>query len=248
LDYKAVGRVTGEFGLIVIGVMVALAGDSWLETRSQQGLEHEYLERIAVDLERTLQSLGRVTAAMDAIDAHSRAVLPYLRGHASTSEPFPVVASAYQTTRGIFPSIVDDAFVELSLGPGLSIVRDEGLRMDLIGYFRSFDRGNLPEIVISDNIAIRDAVRRVIPAELQIAIREGCVLTAEPLSCDVAVNGVLAEAAYNQLLADANVRESLNLWLQSVNQERRRVSSLEERGADLLAALRGRVGDSAAAS
>jgi hypothetical protein len=52
LSYRTVGRVAGEFALIVVGVMVALAGDSWLEARSQQSLEREYLERIAADLER----------------------------------------------------------------------------------------------------------------------------------------------------------------------------------------------------
>lgn len=242
VGYKAIGRVAGEFALIVIGVMVALAGDSWLETRSQRGLEREYLERIAVDLERTLQSLDQVTNAMAAIDAHSRAVLPYLRGHASTSAPLPVVASAYHTTRGNFPAIIDDAFVELSLGPGLTIVEDTTLRMDLIDYFRNFDRGNLPGIVISDNIAIRDAVRRVIPAELQIAIREGCPLLAEPLTCDIAVDDAIAKAALDELLADSNVRRSLNLWLQSLDQERKRVSRLQDRGDDLLAALRRSIG------
>jgi len=227
--------------------MVALAGDSWLETRSQQGLEHEYLERITSDLERTLQNLDQVAALMGRVESHARTVLPYLRGHASTSEPFPVVASVYHTTRGVFPSITDDAFVELSLGPGLTIVKDDRLRMDLIDFFRNFDRGNLPGIVVNDNIAIRNAVRRVMPAELQIAIREGCPFAVEPLACKVAADAELADDAYTQLLEDSNVRESLNLWLQSVYQERRRVSTLKDRGAELLAALRRSIGESTAA-
>jgi hypothetical protein len=78
----------------------------------------------------------------------------------------------------------------------------------------------------------------VTPAELQIAIREGCSALDEPLTCDVAVDASLASAAYEQLLAASNVRESLNLLLQSVWQERTRLSALEAQGTELLAALR----------
>jgi len=248
LSLKTVGRVAGEFALIVVGVMAALAGDSWLESRAQQGLEREYLVRIATDLERTLDGLGRGAVAMDAIDAHARAVFPYLRGRTLESEPFAVVASVYQTTRGTFPSITDDAFGELSAGPGLNIIKDEQLRASLIAYFRDFDRGSLPGILVSDNIQIRNAVRRVIPAELQVTIREGCPIVAEPLSCDVEADGPLVAAAYDQLRADSNVRESLNLWVQSLWQERRRVGLLEERGTELLNAIRRTIGGPDAAS
>ena len=248
MSHKTVGRVAGEFALIVVGVMVALAGDSWLEARSQQSREREYLERIAADLEITLSGLGRVAVVLDAIDAHARAVLPFLRGHATTSEPFPVVASVYHTTRGAFPRVTDDAFVELSLGPGLNIIRDDRLRLDLIAFFADFDRGALPGIVVSDYLELRNAVRRVTPAELQIAIREGCSVMDEPLTCDVAVDASLATTAYEQLLADSNVRESMNLLLQSVWQEQTRLNALEEQGTELLAALRVSIAPPTAAS
>ena len=198
----------------------ALAGDSWLQARSERGLELQYLERIAEDVESTVDRLDRITGAMDAVDAHALAVLPILRGRHSSSSPLPVVASAYQATRAIFPTITRDAFVEMSSGPGLSLIEDESLRVRLRNFFEQSERGPLPGIVINDNIAYRNAVRRTVPAELQILIREGCPLREAPLSCDLELDPVLAAAALDQLLADPQVRETLNLWAQSVYQER----------------------------
>lgn len=235
---KSVARAAGEFALIVVGVMVALAGDSWLQSRDEDGLERVYLERISLDLERTLRGMASSTDAMDAIDAHARAVLRYLRGEERAAEPLQFVASAYHATRARFPTIADDAFVELSSGPGLALIDDGELRVQLVGFFQRSDRGPLPGIVVSDNVAYRDAVRRAIPGELQILIREECSAGAVPFSCDVEADPRLTEIALERLMADPNVRGSLNLWLQSVYQERRRVDSLIDRGGVLLEAIR----------
>ncbi len=47
-------RWAGEFVVIVLGILAALAVDSWSEQRDNRSLEQEYLSRIKEDLESDL--------------------------------------------------------------------------------------------------------------------------------------------------------------------------------------------------
>ena len=57
--FRFSGRFAGEFIVIVLGVLAALAVDSWSEDRNDRVLEENYLSRLKVDLERDLQQIGR---------------------------------------------------------------------------------------------------------------------------------------------------------------------------------------------
>ena len=50
-------RWIGEFFVIVLGVLAALAVDSWSEERNNRALEQEYLARIAEDLNRDVAEI-----------------------------------------------------------------------------------------------------------------------------------------------------------------------------------------------
>jgi hypothetical protein len=54
-------RLIGEFVIIVLGVLAALAVDNWREDRAEQELQTMYLDRFAGDLERDLDSLRSAT-------------------------------------------------------------------------------------------------------------------------------------------------------------------------------------------
>jgi hypothetical protein len=54
-------RLIGEFVIIVLGVLAALAVDNWREERAEQELQSMYLARFADDLDRDLQSLRSAT-------------------------------------------------------------------------------------------------------------------------------------------------------------------------------------------
>ena len=68
-EKRSVRAVLGEFSIIVIGVFVALAADSWYQGWSEsRGLEG-YLDRLIVDLEADSATFQFVLAVLDGKDA-----------------------------------------------------------------------------------------------------------------------------------------------------------------------------------
>lgn len=55
-------RLLAEFSVIVLGVLVALGVDSWVERRADQAAEREALEGLRDDLILNIEDLGEVSA------------------------------------------------------------------------------------------------------------------------------------------------------------------------------------------
>ena len=51
------GRTVGEFVLVVLGVLVALMVDTWIDQRNDDNLRQEYLDSLTDDLKADQQSL-----------------------------------------------------------------------------------------------------------------------------------------------------------------------------------------------
>lgn len=230
-------RIVGEFVLIVAGVMVALAGDSWRESLAARELEREYLGRMIADVENSLQSFESVRTAMEAVLAHGYAVAPFLRGEVEADNPIGVLASVYRASHARFPDIVDQTYAELTTGPGLGLIRNRSLRIQIAEFHSLNDRGQLPDIVAADNLEYRNAIRRVMPAELQTFILDECPFLVEPVSCRAVFDESMSELTVKRLIGDPDVEETLNLWLQSIAQEIRRADGVREEAESLLMAL-----------
>lgn len=61
-------RVIGELTIIVVGVLVALAADSWYQSRSERRELAGYLDRLAVDLEADSPTFQLVLTVLDSKD------------------------------------------------------------------------------------------------------------------------------------------------------------------------------------
>lgn len=223
-----VRQTVGEFVLIVTGVMAALAGDSWRESRAQGTQEHRFLDRIVEDLEESLEYLEGLKGRMDAVAAHGFAALPYLRGEDHAPHPIGVLGSAYNLSRGEMPTIFGTTYAELTSGPGLGIISDERLRRNIVTLYWNAERSSIDDLVQKDFLAYRNALRSTLPVEIQIVIRSECPLMVEPLSCDAKIDREVAEAALTRLQDNDEVERSGNLWLQSVEQDRARLEGMRE--------------------
>ena len=74
-------RWAGEFVVIVIGVLVALALDQWASTRADRVSEGEYLAALIADLETDARYLSEVvTPLVTLADSALEAVGPVSRG------------------------------------------------------------------------------------------------------------------------------------------------------------------------
>jgi hypothetical protein len=243
MQKRNIRRTLGEFILIVLGVMVALAADSWRELQVEKSQERRYLQRFVEDLEGSLAGFPQARESMDNVTAHGLAVLPYLRGKEGSANPTSIFASMYQASRAVYPTIIDDTYAELMSTSGLSIIRNESLRQKIVALYRVAERGNLTNIVERDNVAYRNAMRKAIPVEIQLVVRGECGLRTNPLTCSADIDNELASAALAHIFDDRELERNLNLWLQSIDIEKRRIQGLVDQVEELLGMARTELGD-----
>jgi hypothetical protein len=220
-------NAVGQLLVIVLGVTLALAADSWRESRGEQRLEESFLDRLVGDLETQLAEFEESREEIEHVMAHGRAILPYARGDGSRGSAIGVIGSAYQASRSNATiELVDHTYVELLSTGGLGLITDQEIRAAVVNFYRRYSYGRPDELRATHNAGYYNAVRGRIPVEIQQLIREvmntedteGCGLFDPPLQCHVNVEDRTASLAA-EALVDPEVARSLNLWMQSLVNE-----------------------------
>jgi hypothetical protein len=133
-------RLSGEFVVIVVGVLAALAVDEWVATASDREAEGEYLEALLRDLDAEAEFFADSTGPLRLLtlaDAALREVAPVARGTAT----FPVdtvgllrqVITSRRTVA--VASTGNPTFEELISTGSLRLIRSAELRSSLIAYY-----------------------------------------------------------------------------------------------------------------
>ena len=161
------GRLFGEFVLVVLGVLVALMFDSWMEQRSDDNLRQEYLGRLADDLETDRQNYQyRITFYSD-VRAFALQTLDAVRSEAEVDQED--LLAAYYASEIFTVTPASNTYEDLQNTGNIRLIRDIELRLVLSSYHEKTARegANLDE-------GYRKIVRGIIPWEIQKAIRENC--------------------------------------------------------------------------
>jgi len=132
-------RALAEFGVIVLGVLGALAADQWRETRLERQLEADYRVRLAEELREGRDRLEQVDERFEIV----RAAAEDLIGVLELGEP-PSDVAAFVATAGraawsgsVAAQVRYDATYEELLATGsLGLIRDGDLRSALVRHFR----------------------------------------------------------------------------------------------------------------
>jgi hypothetical protein len=160
-------RLVGEFLVIVIGVLVALAVDDWRDYRNERALEAHLLERLREDLRADAGDLAiaesvlrRRTWIFSEIDAGLREGRPGRpmpdsvafpvgldRILAEAGRPEPLREDPLWVAVDEHPlyylvstpefDMSDDAFQEMIVGGTLRTLRDPDLRSSILAYYRT---------------------------------------------------------------------------------------------------------------
>jgi hypothetical protein len=220
-------NATGHLFVIVLGVTLALAADSWRESAVERRLEESFLDRLVDDLETQLAEFEESREDIGHVMAHGLAILPYVNGDGSEATPIGIIGSAYQASRSNATiELVDHTYVELLSTGGLGVITDPEIRAAVVNFYRRYAYGRPDELRANHNAGYYNAVRGRLPVEVQQMIREvmntedtvGCGLTDSPLHCHLEVDERTAAAAAAALV-DPEVARSLNLWMQSLVNE-----------------------------
>ena len=126
-------KLVGEFVLIVVGVLVALAVESALEDRADDKLRDQYLSRLALDLEADKRALlGRIDFFTD-VRRFSQDVLTWLDSDAPVDQR-TLLASFYAAE--VWPLAPNTStYLDLHSTGNLRLLDDIDLRMKLAIYY-----------------------------------------------------------------------------------------------------------------
>lgn len=122
-------RLFAEFGVIVAGVLIALAVDSWWERRQEQKLAEEYLRQLLVDFRETERGLQGTIEGDTRTLERAEAVLDRAytgRFPPADSLDLPSGYNYFEPLTGTLTALVE--------GGDLRLVADDSLRFDLIGH------------------------------------------------------------------------------------------------------------------
>ena len=171
----------GEFIVIVLGVLAALAIESWSEDRNDRVLEGNYLSRLQVDLERDLQQIGQArwasfaqaratTTLLFAIDDPLAGEIPgFTESIKSIDFTVPATEVISDTTMGglvwmakrirsFSPS--RGTYDELLATGRLLVIDDEQLRSGVINYYSLTEgSGELGEWISEPTTRLEEVLR-----------------------------------------------------------------------------------------
>lgn len=127
--------VLGETLIVVVGVMIALAVDSWREDRRDERTEEQYLSSLLEDLDSDFAELDRAGRQSRSAAAGARTVLDVLGGRAPPLPGDSLALAVEYAGFLYFPAYFPYTFDELVSTGNLRIIRDPELRREIASYY-----------------------------------------------------------------------------------------------------------------
>jgi len=167
-------KLIGEFVLVVVGVLVALAVESALEDRTDDRLRAQYLSRLIQDLESDKAALESRIEFFTDVQRFSQDVLTWLNSDGAADQRI-LLASFYAAE--VWPMTPNTStYLDLHSTGNLRLLDDIDLRTKLAVYYNKADS---TESGMNPNEDYRGWIRGVIPTSIQDLIREHCPTTDE---------------------------------------------------------------------
>ena len=127
-------RLSAELGVIIAGVLIALAADSWWEQRQEHRRAQEYLQQLLSDFRETEQGLkGAIAGDTEKLESASRVIDGAYRGR------FPPADSLALPTGYFFFRPLTGTLTALVQGGDLRLLRSDTLRFELVEYLATID-------------------------------------------------------------------------------------------------------------
>lgn len=128
-------RLLGEFLVIVVGVLVALAVDEWREYSDDRVMEARYVARLIQDLQTDSATMANQAERGASKRANLETTLKRLEDPAliqrSPSAAWPDLSFTFAR-----PELQTTTFDELLATAGLLLIRDEALRYEVADHYR----------------------------------------------------------------------------------------------------------------
>ncbi|HEX6694792.1 MAG TPA: hypothetical protein VF035_08865 [Longimicrobiales bacterium] len=225
----------GELLMIIIGVFIALVANAWWEDRSDQRLADDYRGRLVGELTRNKGLIDTLELHTSRILTASDSLLPFFEPDIIPGSQSRVVVNAYNATRRWGETFDRATFDDLMSTGNIRLLPDNDLRTaltDFYGAAKLFPRDWY-------GVEYRDLVRHIIPADIQLGIRE-CPEVTSPAwnDCPLTVEPSRARAIVQQLAADRAVVGAFRVQIHELAIFRRDLMRLNARLDSTLTILR----------
>jgi hypothetical protein len=164
------GWLVAEFVVIVLGVLVALAVDSWREERQDEVLLESYSARLGVEFGINRRILDFVKNHSTNGAAATDSLIPFFERNERPGGAARVAANAYNASRRTGVAPVTTTFDDLVSTGNLRLF-DTGLRTGLVSTYAQLEELDAP---VWFGSSYRRIVRGMLPIELQLSIRNKC--------------------------------------------------------------------------
>jgi hypothetical protein len=214
-----------DFLIVVVGVFIATQADNWNETRSKLVHAAESRREIIDDLKGNETDFASRMAYYKTARRHALAALDAIE-QPGRSRDASFLGDAYQASQVWTRPSVRSGYDEMA-GAGLThLVGNRETRLRLINYYTQIRQF---EVTALGMTAYRDRLRRAMPYEVQMAVREQCgerviyladgsQLAALPERCTLNLDSNMISTALARLKA-ANLGEDLTRHIADLDQK-----------------------------
>ncbi len=156
---KQLVRALAELVIVILGVMIALAADSWRQDLQEAQIESEYLDRLSEDVSEGLKVLSYERKRFAAATVAARTIIKGMESQARSDDENLLVANLIAAAFIGFDReemASDVTYSELVESGRLNLIKDHSLREGVIAYNRGSQRlasGLLSLPAINDTVA-----------------------------------------------------------------------------------------------
>jgi len=159
-----------DFVIVVMGVFLGVQLGNWNEANANARLGREYAARLSADLSRDLASTSAQTGYYDEVLKAVMTADDLLRD--ADADPTALVISAYRASEIMFTAPAHATWDQIVSSGHLGLLPNDQIVKELSDYYSFNNLGDIYRIL--GDSEYRRAVRRIIPIEIQIAMRAGC--------------------------------------------------------------------------
>jgi len=140
LSARSAAQAAAELSVIVVGILLALGIDGWVEARDEAGLEVHYLALLVRDLDATEESLDRFIAVNERTRAAGVEGYRMLHLPVDRIDGDRLSATLEAAGTRLTPRLPRAAYTELLSSGSLRLIRDRTLRDDVVRFYEEADR------------------------------------------------------------------------------------------------------------
>jgi hypothetical protein len=171
LNWGSVRYVAGQFVVIVVGVLVALAVDQWRSDRNDRAREAEYLARLTADLTADTATFSEFLSLLGTKSDVLGALLVDSARSLSNAEPSALMDRLTASGFVALPPNRAGTFRELQTTGNLGLLEDVSMRDALAQYYMGYD--HISGVLAASPGSYRLYLWSAIPGDLSYRRRVG---------------------------------------------------------------------------